>query len=610
MANRPTVEVVITSDVRDFSRGVNEAKDHATKLGAVAGVAAAAVSAGLSAIAGAASKAVDFLKDSVKAASDLEQATGAVESVFKDQAGAIDKWSKQSAKSMGLSETQYKNMAAVAGAMLKGMGLPLKQTAELTNTLTKRAADMAATFGGTTADAMEAIAALMRGERDPIEKYGVSLKQVDINARLAAKGQSKLTGSAKTQAEAQAGLDILMQKTADTAGQFSREQKTLAGRTQIATAEFENMKATIGAKLMPIVLAMWDLFQFKVVPVLHDLWDIGKQVVNILWHGDFTGGPFQEDSDFVKAIFRIRNEFLWYYTLLNDNVIPVIKTLWSWIDQSLVPTLKVLALIFAVSLLGPTLAVVYAINLLVEAVAAAWSWLAGRFGPILEHVWHVIADQFLPGVLRLYTAIAALLVPIFKVWWAIMDGAILPLLGWIAEKLHGPLKVAVDVVGAVLGWLIDNILKGLVSQFDAVMKVINLLVGTLTWLAVETRKAFQGVGDLFNTVLDTIKQIVEWIGKIRFPSAPSWLGKIPGFAGGVTNFAGGMAMVGERGPELVMLPRGSSVVPNGQTQKILNGGSTVIDLHIDLGGEVIRRQVKVQLAEHDKALARRIKARA
>uniref|UniRef100_A0A6M3J714 Putative tail protein n=1 Tax=viral metagenome TaxID=1070528 RepID=A0A6M3J714_9ZZZZ len=46
---------------------------------------------------------------------------------------------------------------------------------------------------------------------------------------------------------------------------------------------------------------------------------------------------------------------------------------------------------------------------------------------------------------------------------------------------------------------------------------------------------------------------------------------IPGFASGVSNFSGGPAIVGERGPELVNLPRGSSVTPNSAL-----GGSTVI----------------------------------
>jgi hypothetical protein len=38
---------------------------------------------------------------------------------------------------------------------------------------------------------------------------------------------------------------------------------------------------------------------------------------------------------------------------------------------------------------------------------------------------------------------------------------------------------------------------------------------------------------------------------------------VPGFADGVTNFGGGMAIVGERGPEIVQLPRGSNVIPSG-----------------------------------------------
>lgn len=60
-------------------------------------------------------------------------------------------------------------------------------------------------------------------------------------------------------------------------------------------------------------------------------------------------------------------------------------------------------------------------------------------------------------------------------------------------------------------------------------------------------------------------------------------GKIPGFADGVTNFRGGMAVVGERGPELVHLPRGADVIPNhaiGRTVNITN--------HIHLGGSASR----------------------
>ena len=47
-----------------------------------------------------------------------------------------------------------------------------------------------------------------------------------------------------------------------------------------------------------------------------------------------------------------------------------------------------------------------------------------------------------------------------------------------------------------------------------------------------------------------------------------FIGKILGFAGGTNYAPGGLAIVGEHGPELVNLPRGSQVIPNTQ----LGGG--------------------------------------
>ena len=46
--------------------------------------------------------------------------------------------------------------------------------------------------------------------------------------------------------------------------------------------------------------------------------------------------------------------------------------------------------------------------------------------------------------------------------------------------------------------------------------------------------------------------------------------RVPGFASGVENFAGRLALVGERGPELVNLPSGSDVIPMGHGGGIVN----------------------------------------
>ncbi len=62
---------------------------------------------------------------------------------------------------------------------------------------------------------------------------------------------------------------------------------------------------------------------------------------------------------------------------------------------------------------------------------------------------------------------------------------------------------------------------------------------------------------------------------------------IPGFAGGVTDFGGGPAIVGEHGPELLYLPTGSSVVPQGQSAAVVvNNTFHLVDTESNLARRV------------------------
>ena len=63
--------------------------------------------------------------------------------------------------------------------------------------------------------------------------------------------------------------------------------------------------------------------------------------------------------------------------------------------------------------------------------------------------------------------------------------------------------------------------------------------------------------------------------------------KVPGFAQG-TNFApGGLALVGEQGPELVKLPRGSQVTPNNELQRAMGGDAGFVLSHRVQGSDLL-----------------------
>lgn len=209
----------------------------ALKTGALTGLAALGVAA------------AKILGDSVTAASEAQQAVGGVESVFGKYADTVLRDSKKAAQGLGLSATAYNELITVSGAMLKNKGLT--DFADRSRDLIKVGADLSAMFGGTTKDAVDALNAAMRGESDPIERYGISLNETAVKAELAAKGQDKLTGAALEQAKTQARLALITKQSADAQGAFGRESDTLAGQQQRLSANWDNLKVTIGTALLP-----------------------------------------------------------------------------------------------------------------------------------------------------------------------------------------------------------------------------------------------------------------------------------------------------------------------------------------------------------------------
>lgn len=202
-------------------------------------------------------------------ASEAEQSYGAVESIFHDHSQAIIDNSKTAADAVGMSGRSYRENAAYMGAMLKNQGVPMEELGKKTAELVALGSDLASTFGGPTEDAVAALGATLRGETDPIERYGVSIKQADIEAKKAAMGLDGLEGEADKAASTQALLALVSEKTADAQGQFARETDTAAHKQQVMKAKIDDAKEAIGTGLLPVMSALSDIGA-KVAGVLGD----------------------------------------------------------------------------------------------------------------------------------------------------------------------------------------------------------------------------------------------------------------------------------------------------------------------------------------------------
>jgi hypothetical protein len=127
-----------------------------------------------------------------------------------------------------------------------------------------------------------------------------------------------------------------------------------------------------------------------------------------------------------------------------------------------------------------------------------------------------------------------------------------------------------NAIGDVLRWL-----GGLAGRFGAnALKIGNAIKNGIVG-------AFRGAVGIASSIGSTIRTWLNnntpfgdevKVGPVHF--------RLPALARGTSNFAGGMALVGEQGPELVHLPRGSRVTPNHALGPALAAATPVIEVVI------------------------------
>jgi len=200
-----------------------------------------------------AQKVKELVSSTISAASNLNESLNAVDKTFGNSAKIIHDWGNNNAAAFGLSTRAFNEAATPLGAMLKNFGFTADQVAEQTINLTKRAADMGSVFNVDVGETLVAVQAALRGETEPIRRFGVSINALTIEQKALAATGKTATSQLTMQDKATATLKEIMDQTATTQGDFADTSTGLANATRIATAEMENAKAVIGKEFLPVV---------------------------------------------------------------------------------------------------------------------------------------------------------------------------------------------------------------------------------------------------------------------------------------------------------------------------------------------------------------------
>ena len=246
-----TLTVYLAADLKKFNRGINQAegglKGFSNSVSKYLGPALIAATAAAGAFA------VKLGVDAVNAASDLIETQNKVAVIFGESADSILEFAETSVTALGQTETMALEAAATFAQFGKAAGLADQDLVDFSTDLVTLSADLASFNNSSPEAAITAIGSALRGEAEPLRRYGVLLDDAALKAEAMNLGIFDGTGKLSTQQKVLAAYEVILKQTTDAQGDFERTADGLANTQRILTAAVGDATAEIGLGLVDAI---------------------------------------------------------------------------------------------------------------------------------------------------------------------------------------------------------------------------------------------------------------------------------------------------------------------------------------------------------------------
>jgi phage-related protein len=474
---------------------------------------------------------------------------------------------------------------------------------------------------------------------DPIHGM-TTLQRVGVTLSAAQKEQVKHFMAVGDAAGAQ--KVILGELTREFGGSAKAAGGTLAGALQIAKNQLEETKAKVGEALIPVLAKLMTIIgpiasglagplsgalnlisgfiTTVVIPAINQLLPVFKAILDgaktlggiilsalqpglKILAGAFGGvkgpgldtkglindimGIVQKAVPFVKQLGQAFTEFAKW--IVND-VVPAAKQFAEFVTSQVLPVVMNLVNFFLNNVM-PILAKV--VGIIISNLVPAFKAIVAS---IMQNVWPSL-KQLISSLEELWNKISPILIPALQFLGGILQNVIVPVL-----------KLVFGAVGLVIT-ILANFTKGVADDIGAIGNLLGILGRLKDFLGGALTAAWNGLGKVvsgvwagiqgavkggINVVISIINGMISAIDglHINLPSVGPFGGGSIGFnipllpqlaSGGLIS-KGGLALVGEKGPEVVYLPGGASVLPNtrGQTNAgAQQGGPMILTFQVD-----------------------------
>jgi len=186
----------------------------------------------------------------ITAASNMEESLSKVNVIFGRGARDVEKFARTAAKELGQSQQAVLNAAGAFGTFGKAAGLSGQDLATFSNDFTTLATDLASFNNTSPEEAVQAIGAALRGEAEPLRRFGVLLNDATLKQEALTLGIYDGKGALTAQQKILAAQAAIYKQTGDAQGDFMRTSDGLANSQRTLAATFENVKAKFGAAFL------------------------------------------------------------------------------------------------------------------------------------------------------------------------------------------------------------------------------------------------------------------------------------------------------------------------------------------------------------------------
>lgn len=403
-----------------------------------------------------------------------------------------------------------------------------------------------------------------------------------LNAQVDARQNKKMLEHADSILAYEEGISSLKLALIDAVVQVQEIGKSLDFLTQLTHQKLVTMRKAVES-FASGTAEFFDALPGKVIAHMQRLYNGVK-----MWLQDKLGGVFDSVTKKVKAVER---GFFW---LLDEVVL-----------NSHIPDM--------VDLIGEHMGRLQA--LMVDPATKATEETEGRFAKLSDRV-QTIMDRLFPQFAKLreyYADIAALDADVKA--GKLSEGEAAVVRREIGYEYRGgraePTNATIAGPTVDMGKSVEKAIDGISTKIGGLADKTKIqtvrIADSFADMAEQTLRSFSSLtsaikGGGFLDILESAVGLFLNLGQSgAFGSGLAGkLGGIPGYAGGTNNHPGGLALVGERGPELVSMPRGSQVFTNRESAGMMSGrGELAIRLGPGLEAEWLRKSANqtVQIIE-------------